>query len=139
MKSRKVENGWLLVLASGENVHKSVTEFCNAHKINAASISGIGAFQSAEIAWYNLKEKKYSTKTLRGDMEVLNLSGNIALADNKPILHAHVTLSDSSFAAFGGHVVEGIVGASLEVFIITHVGPFHRKYDECAGLKLIDI
>jgi predicted DNA-binding protein with PD1-like motif len=78
MDFQKIKMGYLIRLDEDEEVLSSIKDFCTQKKIYSASISGLGAAKSAEIAHYDTKEKKYYTKKLEGMLEVVFLVGNIS-------------------------------------------------------------
>ena len=52
---------------------------------------------------------------------------NISRKDGAPNLHIHVTASDDSFNAFGGHLDRGIVQNMLEVYVYPYPETIERK------------
>ena len=49
----------ILRLKKGEEITEEIASFCQQNQIDSAWIEAIGAISSAEIAFYNLKEKTY--------------------------------------------------------------------------------
>ena len=49
--------------------------------------------------------------------EVLSGIGNISLLDDKPFVHVHVVLADSTGKAYGGHLDKGTKVWLIEAFI----------------------
>jgi uncharacterized protein len=139
MKYKKFGEKFVVRLEKGEKVMENLTKFCTDQDIQAGSLSGIGALSQAEVQYYSLKDKEYHKKNFEDEFEVLNITGNISLVDDKPLIHAHITLSNTDFFAFGGHLVEATVGPTLEVIIEPMPGSITRKFDEEVGLKLIDL
>ena len=139
MKYRKFGGVFLIRLMKGEEVIKSLTDFSAKNKISLASFSGIGAVQKAEIGFYELKNKKYLWKKINEEMEVLSIIGNVSSLDKKPFIHAHIVLADRNFRAYGGHLKEAVVGATLEIVLLKVKGKVERKFDEEIGLNLMDL
>lgn len=129
---------FLIRLEKGELLIESIKNFCSENKIFNAYISAIGSIEDPTLAHYTVRSKKYSEKALKGIFEVTNLIGNVAVFENKPLLHCHITLSDQNMNSFGGHIVEGIVSATVEVFLTSFETHFEKKYSEEIGLKLFD-
>ena len=70
-------------------------------------------------------------------MEILSLSGNVSLFDDRPMTHTHITLSDSEGKTWGGHLMSGTRVFSAEIFIQELSGdPKNRKKDKATQLSL---
>jgi predicted DNA-binding protein with PD1-like motif len=59
--------------------------------------------------------------------------------DGAALPHLHVTLSDEAMHALGGHLVKGIVSATLEVTITVYPTEFTKKHSEEIGLNLYEL
>lgn len=139
MKHKELGGVHVLLLLEGEKLIESITDFCTEKSIAAATFNAIGAVKEAELGFYNLAAKEYKWKKAEAELELNNATGNVALHDGKPFVHAHATVSDNEMHAFGGHLKEAIVGASCEVFLQPLQGKIERKHDEKTGLKLMQI
>ena len=137
MKHEQLGNAFVLLLSTGEMVIESITAFCRENKITAAHFTAIGAVSEAELGFYNLATKEYTWKKAEAELEIDNITGNVAVFENEPLVHAHATVSDNEMHSFGGHLKEAVVGASCEIFLTPLQGKLERKYDEKTGLKLI--
>jgi uncharacterized protein len=127
---------YLLRLERGEEIVSVITSFCKEQKIANAGITGIGSVENPTLAHYRVDTKKYTEKELTGVFEVTSLLGNVALFENEPLLHPHITLGDEQLRAFAGHLVKGKVSATLEVILTVFPSMFDKKYDDTIGLKL---
>jgi predicted DNA-binding protein with PD1-like motif len=127
---RKDGNNYLLDLKRGQPVIASLAAFMEKEKLAGASISGIGAVEHIEIAYYDIVTKKYKYKKFEPSMEVLSLTGNIGYFENKPIVHAHVALADSNYTVHGGHLKEAQVSLILEIFIVPTTKPITREWNK---------
>lgn len=123
----------------GQKIVQSVIDFCKSNNISGAWINGIGAVSKVELAFYDLKKKKFSKKIIDQPLEIINLSGNIGLIDNKTVSHFHIILSDVNMNTLGGHLEEATVAATCELKIEIFDQPIIRKYDPDIGLNLIQI
>jgi hypothetical protein len=123
----------------GEKVIKSILNFCKNSNIDGAWISGLGAFSEARLALYDLENKKYIKKNIKGPLEICSLVGNIGIKDKEHVVHIHVVLSDNKMAAFGGHLEEATVAATCELKVEIFDHPIIRKHDSEIGLNLIEI
>lgn len=137
MQYTKTPQGYLLRLSKGEKLAERLTAFCTEKHITSGFFQAIGALSHAELGYYNLEKKEYVWKTMEGDRELVSLTGNVSLVDNNPFVHMHTVLSDENFSCIGGHLKEGIVGATCEVNIIDLQKEIHREFDEEVGLKLL--
>ena len=139
MKHKEISGVYVLLLLEGERLIESVTKFCSEKSITAATFNAIGAIKEVELGFYNLQTKSYTWKKAETELEIDNVTGNVAVLDGELVVHAHATVSDSEMHAFGGHLKEATVGASCEVFLQPLLGKLERKYDEKTGLKLIKL
>lgn len=107
--------------------------------MRAARLQGIGAFSDAVLGCYDRDRQDYERIPVEHEAEVLALLGNLTTMDRGPRVHAHVTLSRRDGSALGGHLFEGRVGATLEVFVMEVPGEVHREVDEEVGLPLMQL
>ncbi len=139
MKFAKHNTGFVIRLEKGEQIIQVIKDFCKTNTITSAYFNGIGAVQNAELGYYRLDQKEYYWKKFDTAMEVVSLTGNVSLVDGEPFLHIHTVLSDENFQTVGGHVKEGVVGATLEIFMQTLSIPITREFNEEIGLNLLDL
>lgn len=127
---RKDGNNYLLVLKRGQPLIASLTAFMEKEKLPGASVSGIGAVQQAEVAYYDVQTEKYKYKKFEPSMEVLSLTGNLGYFENKPIVHTHIALAGPDYTVHGGHVKEAVVSLILEIFITPTTKPITREWNK---------
>lgn len=137
MQYAKTPQGYLLRLQKGENITESLTAFFQKVGMKSGFFQAIGALSQAELGYYNLEKKEYVWKTFTGDGELVSLTGNVSLVDGNPFVHMHAVLSSNDFSCIGGHLREGIVGATCEVNIIDFQKEITRAFDDEVGLKLL--
>ena len=102
------------------------------------TFSIIGACSLAELSFYDLNKKEYSSKTFNsGDMEILSVAGNVAWFEKEPILHAHGVFSNEKYETFGGHIVKIIISTTGEVVIDWLSKKIYKKYNKETVLKLL--
>jgi predicted DNA-binding protein with PD1-like motif len=118
---------------------EELTSLAREEGIRAAEISGIGAFERAVVGFYDLAAKEYDRIPVEEDTEVLSILGNLSVTDEGPRVHAHVTLGRSDGSAMGGHLFEGRIGATFEIFVREEPGELRRVPDPGAGLPLLDL
>ncbi len=130
---------FVLVLSRGDEAFTALTDFARDQKVVNAHFVGIGAVRDPEVAWFDPERRQYKAMSLSEQMEVLALSGDVALAENgQPVVHAHVVLGRSDGAAWGGHLLSATTSPTLELYVTTYPEPLHKRSDPETGLQLID-
>jgi predicted DNA-binding protein with PD1-like motif len=124
-------------LTHGKDLLDEMTVLCIKENITLGKIEGIGAVQRARIGYYNQTAREYQYMEFNSHLEITNLVGNVSIKDNKPFVHAHVTLSDEKGNAFGGHLAQGTVIFACEIILHAFEGhKLTRSYDDVTGLPL---
>lgn len=126
----------VLRLDEGDEITASLMKVCVKESVRSALVSGIGACRKAEIAHYDQKTREYKAKKLSGTMEIVSLSGNVALLDDKPAPHLHIVLGLSDFSTLSGHLMEAEVCPTCEMTMILRDVRVGRKKDEKTGLNM---
>lgn len=139
MTHKKVEDGYLLKFSIGDKFIAELTEFIDDNDIKAGWLTGLGAVKGAELGYYNLQAKEYEWHTVTKLMEITSLTGNVSWMHEKPVIHAHITLTGPDLKAVGGHVKELIIGGTCEVHLITFKKSIYRLHDDEVGLNLLDL
>jgi uncharacterized protein len=127
-----------LIFATGDEFVAGLTDFVRRENIRAARFTGIGAFQSATLAYFDWQTKRYLDIPVPEQAEVLVLTGDIAWEHDKPIVHAHAVLGRPDGSTRGGHVRRAIVRPTLEL-MLTVAGALERRPDPESGLALIAV
>jgi predicted DNA-binding protein with PD1-like motif len=119
MEFKKVESGYLIRLDRGEEIVETLVGFVRRENIPGGFITGIGSVERATLGVYDYHAGSYITRSFSDRQEVGNLTGNIAYDDDtdEPGVHCHMTLSDSSLNSHTGHLFEGIVLITVEIFL----------------------
>jgi len=143
MKARLVaeNNGvktYAIVLAKGDEVMSGLTDFARQNKVTSARFTAIGAFSNATVAWFDRTKKEYKLIPIKQQVELISMIGDIALVNERPAVHTHVSLGSSDGTVRGGHLVEANVFPTLELFITVYRTALHKQPDEATGLELID-
>ena len=142
MKSKLINQRpktYVLVMDSGDEVMEKLQKFAVANNMSAAEFKAIGAFSSTELGYFDFSIKDYKKIPINEQVEVLSLIGDIALKDNKPVVHAHAVVGKSDGTAHGGHVIKAIVKPTLEVVLMEAPAHLKRKMNEDIGIPLIDL
>jgi predicted DNA-binding protein with PD1-like motif len=125
-----------VIFETGDEFMGGLRAYAAQHQIRAARFTGIGAFQSATLAYFDWETKKYCELPADEQTEVLVLAGDIALKDGKPEPHVHVVLGRRDGSTRGGHLVRAIVRPTLEL-MLEPGGALERHFDPGSGLALI--
>lgn len=130
----------VVVLETGEETFEALTKYVNDAGIAAASLTAIGAFQRATVAFYDYDTKSYNDIAVAEASEVLSLIGDVAVGDDgKAGLHLHAVLGLADGSVRGGHFVKGIVRPTLEVILTETPACLRRKKRNDLGIALIDL
>ena len=130
----------VVVLDSGEEAFAALTRFANEAKIEAASVTAIGAFEKATVGWFDFTSKTYKKIEVAEQCEVLSAIGDVAIGDDgKASLHVHIVLGLSDGTTRGGHLIAGTVRPTLEIVLTEVPTRLRRKKRADLGIALIDI
>jgi predicted DNA-binding protein with PD1-like motif len=145
MKSTKIASDAgaetrVVILESGEEAFAALTNLANDSGITTASLTAIGAFESATVGWFDFDKKTYKKIEVAQQCEVLSAIGDVAVGDDgKASLHVHVVLGLSDGTTRGGHFLEGKVRPTLEVVLADTPAKLRRKKRADIGIALIDL
>ena len=129
---------YVAVLETGDEVMACLQRFIEAEGVSAAQITAIGAFETADLFFFEWETKKYRPIPVHEQTEVATLVGDVALdGDGKPTLHLHVVLGKPDGTALAGHLADAKVRPTLEVIITETPAHLHRVEDQETGLALI--
>ena len=119
MEVRKDGENFIVRLEKGDNVISELSFFAVDNNVQGAHVTAIGAFEEAELAYFNEDKGDYEYKTFSGGLEVVSLQGSISILekDDTPMVHLHAALGDSEYRIVGGHLKEATVSVTLECFI----------------------
>lgn len=130
---------WALIFDAGDEVASALKKFAGQEHLTAAHFTGIGAFASVTVAWFDLETKKYQPVEISEQVEVISLIGDVAESDGTPSVHAHICVGKRDGSAHGGHLQKGTVRPTLEVILIESPAHLRKKFRAEFGLPLIDI
>lgn len=132
--------GFVIRLEQGDDILKSLKQFADAKKVQAAFFEGIGSLYRAKLGHYDFQETKtYKYETFDEDLEILTLSGNISTMNEKALPHAHATLGRRDFSVIGGHLEEGSLANMVEVNLSQLPGKLEKAKDTNVGLNLLQL
>jgi predicted DNA-binding protein with PD1-like motif len=129
----------MLRFESGEPAMETLTRFLSDQGIAFAFVSAAGALQWVQLGYWDAAKRSYDYRDFNEQLEVLSFQGNTALKDGKPFLHVHGVFGRPDFSVIGGHIKEGRVHPTLEVWVRTEAATVRRVRDPATGLDLLDL
>jgi len=127
-----------IIFNKGDEFISRLTEFAKRQKLTGSHFTAIGAFSGVTLGYFDRNKLEYQQIPLNEQVEVLSLTGNIALDSDEPKVHAHVVVGRSDATTRGGHIMEAYVWPTLEVIVVEEPKGLQRRMDKETGLALID-
>lgn len=129
---------YAVIFSSGDEVNSGLTEFAQKYDVKSAHYTAIGDAMSAKIGFYDYDRKMFKEIPINEPCEITSLVGDIAIFDGKPVAHSHVTLAVSDGTVRGGHLLQLVVGPTLEIFITVEPTALQKRLDPRYGAGVID-
>lgn len=127
-----------IILDAGDETLAALQAFARDKRLTAASFKAIGAFERAELSFFDWETKTYEPIPVDEQVEVASLTGDIAVEpDGKPSIHVHAVLGRRDGSAVAGHLNKGIVRPTLEIILTEQPGYLKKQRDRETGLMLI--
>nr|MBC8363126.1 DNA-binding protein [Candidatus Desulfatibia profunda] len=124
-------------LPYGQDLIRSIEDFCKALSVQMATFSVIGAVSSVTLGAYDQKQQVFVTDHKEAPFEIVSCIGNISLKDGTPTVHAHIVLADLQGKIRGGHLFSETILFTGEIELLELTGkPLERTYDDTTGLML---
>jgi predicted DNA-binding protein with PD1-like motif len=136
---RNRESTFAIIFDTGDEAIRGLTAFAAERGVTAAHFTGIGAFRSVVLGYFDWQRKDYTKIPIDEQVEVVSFVGDVALANGKPMVHAHVVVGMADGTARGGHLLEGYVRPTLEIVLIESPAHLRRTHHDESGLALIDL
>ena len=130
---------YAIILESGEEAMEQIKAFTSKLNLSASRFTAIGAFSDTTVGFFDFSIKDYKKNRFNQQMEVVSLVGDISMYKDEYKVHAHVVLADEKGAAYGGHLIKGMVHPTLEIILDESPLYLKREMDENSGLPLIKI
>ena len=134
-------NSWrtyVIIFQTGDEAVSGLNEFAQQYKIANAHYQGIGDASSARVGWYDQARNMFKVIPI-GASEISSLLGDVAVFNGRPVAHTHITLSTEDGIAHGGHLLELIVGPTLEVFVTVDATPLYKRLNLEFDAGVIDL
>src|ERR1700678_4272448 len=143
MKYKQLEEDprtYVLIFETGDELAAGPKQFASEQNLAGGSFQALGALSYVKLGWYNPETKKYQTAVeFHEQTEVLSLIGDVASSEGKPAVHAHMVVGKSDGTAHGGHLLEGIIKPTCEVFLTEARKRLQKQVDRESGLALIKL
>jgi predicted DNA-binding protein with PD1-like motif len=137
MRYLQAQSGLVAVrLEQGDEIHASLVALAKELGLSSGFVvSGIGMISNPVLGFLT-GHASYARQSLSGNLELLNLSGNIARYNGDHLCHLHVTLAGTDYQAIGGHLFEAVVAVTVEAMIVPFgcAGYMTRELDPDTGL-----
>jgi predicted DNA-binding protein with PD1-like motif len=130
------KNTFLIKIEFKEKIIQSLKDFAQKNNIVSAVFYGIGALRWADIAFYDLENKRYLNKKFEENLEIISMLGNISTMNNSKVIHTHVCLGRNDYSTIAGHFNEG-EAISCEIVMKKYKTVLEREKDEITGLNLL--
>jgi uncharacterized protein len=130
---------YVAVFEAGDEPLEALTDFATHEKLSGAHLTGIGAFSTVTLGFFDPFTRDYVKIPVSEQVEVVSLVGNIVLHEGQPKVHAHVVVAKRDGSALGGHLLEARVSPTLEIVIEDSSRKLTRRFDAASGLALIDL
>jgi predicted DNA-binding protein with PD1-like motif len=121
----------------GDELINTLLEWCATKRVSSATFTGLGACDALELAYYNLRKKKYERHLITEELEILSLTGNIGTLDGKPVVHVHGVFGRRDLSTLGGHLFSLRVSGACEIHMTVLTKEIQRKHDSETGLNLM--
>lgn len=129
---------YVIIFAPGDEVRSGLTEFARNYNVKSAQYSAIGDATFVKVAFFDYDKKMFKAIPINEPSEVASLSGDIALFNGNPVAHTHVSIATEDGTLKGGHLLELVVGPTLEVFVTVYPQPLFKRLDPRYDAAVID-
>ena len=126
-----------LILEKGEGVHENLKQVAKNLGLPGGFITGIGTIEDVIIGYFDKGSSAYIEQRLEGVFELLTLNGDISWEAEEPVIHLHAVLGMENGSVVGGHLFQGKIAVTGEIFIHKIGKRLERKRVEEFGLSLI--
>lgn len=128
-----------IVFEMDDEMISGLERFTKEQQLLGSHFTAIGAFSRVTLEFFQRENMEYKKIPVNEQVEVLSLTGNIAIKGDGYKVHAHVVLGRADGSALGGHIQEARVWPTLEVVLVEEPAYLRRTIDEETGLALIDL
>ena len=131
----------LLRLNRGQEVLSELTSYCEKKGITSALILGIiGSLEKVKFGTAPKDGKwGWDFDEFEGHLSILSGQGSLSVHEGEKIFHIHMCAIDPQKPGYhiGGHLEEGIVWATVEIYIGELSYQLEREVDSESGLTAL--
>ena len=131
------DNQYVFNLARGEELFETLLSWCQENAVAGATLTGLGAADELELAYYHLPTQTYERHQIEEEVEILSLHGNLGTLKDDKMLHIHGVFGKRDLSTFGGHLFRLRVSGACEIHLTVLPAPLNRSFDEKTGLNLL--
>lgn len=124
-------------LDKGDKIAESLLEVAGRENVTLGCVTGIGATDDFEVGVFDLEKNEYARFRHTGNHEINSLMGNLTTKNGEPYIHLHITCTGCDGKVVGGHLMEGRISLTGEIFIRKTDGKAERRFDETLGINRI--
>lgn len=139
MKALACGDRFLLRFDRGEELVEALQSFSREAGVPLAHVSGIGAADRVELMYFDAATKRYETRLLEEDVELVSVNGNLCPRDGKPFAHLHAAIGRPDFSLLGGHLKSARISVTGEFVVLPLSGDARRTFDPVSGLALLSM
>lgn len=129
---------YAVIFKKGDEAFLGLHEFAEQYQITAASFTAIGASSDITLGWFCPERKMYKKLPSQGQVEISSLFGNIAVLNDKSLVHAHAVVSFPDGTTRAGHLLGLTVLPTLEVMVVVEPTTLRKRIDQEIGIAVID-
>jgi len=100
----KVGRIFFAKLSTGEDLIKSIEELAKKEGVKNGVFFVIGTLKKATFGFYSPKMRPI---TIEEPLEMISCVGNISEKNGEIKVHAHISISDSKYHCYAGHLLPG--------------------------------
>src|SRR3984893_587832 len=129
---------YAVIFYQGDEAFSGLLEFADKYHVTSAHFTAIGALNRATLGWFDPQREMYKKIPINGQHEVIEMSGDIALYQGKPVVHTHMVVGSPDGTTRAGHVLAAYVSPTLEVMVTVDPVTMQKRFDPVTDLTLID-
>jgi hypothetical protein len=139
LKLVRIGNRFLARGEVGDRIPDALVRLAREQSWMSGSLTGIGGVKDLQLAYFDLERREYLPIRVAGIVELVSLTGNLALVNGNPFWHLHAAVSDRNGHVFAGHLTSLEVAITVECWLDVSTTPVSRARDPETGLNLLDI
>src|SRR6202453_3135010 len=129
---------YAVIFYQGDEVYSGLQEFAEKYHVTSAHFTAIGALSDATVGWFDPQRKMYKKIPIRGQHELIGMSGDIALYQGRPVVHTHMVVGSPDGTTHAGHVLEAHASPTVEAMVTVDPVTMQKRFDPTTDLTLID-